>query len=78
MKAKYNGTCGMCNKGWYKGATIGRWEGSYVHEACRAQEVARRVSEGRTTTLPGNVGAIERWRSRRQTVSTRRNAVIVR
>jgi hypothetical protein len=78
MISKYPGTCGQCDKPWYKGSSIARWEGSWVHSGCQAQARAEKSAAGQVTPLPGNVAAIERWPSRKQTTAHRRTAVIVR
>lgn len=78
MISKYTGTCGSCNKPWYKGSTIARWMGSWVHSDCQARERAARSAEGLVTPLPGHVAAIERWASRKQATSHRRSAVIIK
>lgn len=60
MKAKFPGTCKQCDKPWYKDAGIARWLGSWVHEACRAQAISDKRSEGSVTTLPDARGYADR------------------
>lgn len=60
MKAQYDGTCKLCDNRWYRNADIVRWAGSWVHPACRDQDVVRRRSEGQVDTLPDARGGADR------------------
>lgn len=52
MKSKRSGWCNICKATWPAGATIEKFLGKWVHEDCKAVELASRVSDGARTLLP--------------------------
>lgn len=62
MKSRYPGDCTLCGLPWAAGDPIGKLLGSWVHEGCKAAQVATYAR----IELPSNVGAIENWESRKQ------------
>jgi hypothetical protein len=74
VKSRLEGHCHLCDKAWYKGSEIAMLLGSWVHGGCKSQELARRLSEGRTTTLPSDPGAVGSKQVTRPTLSQRRKA----
>lgn len=71
MKARYHGTCTVCNKQWYKDADIARWLGDLVHQACKDREVSRVRSQAHVEVLPTYLDAIDTWESRREVTRKR-------
>lgn len=51
MRARYPGTCNLCDKGWDINAVIGRWTGRWVHRDCRDLAALEKVSQGKVSTL---------------------------
>ena len=59
MKARYDTTCSVCEEAIPKGGSIEPLCGLWMHPGCKSQELARRLSEGRTTALPEARGAAD-------------------
>lgn len=59
MKAKFDTTCSACQEGIPKGSPVAPLCGSWMHPDCKARELALRLSQSRTTTLPDARGTAD-------------------
>ena len=59
MRSKFDTKCSACSEAIPKGATVEPLCGSWMHPGCKSQELARRLSEGRTTALSTSRWAVD-------------------
>lgn len=52
MRARRPGHCGLCDDSIITYEEISKWLGSWVHESCKANELARKLAGGSTVVLP--------------------------
>lgn len=69
MKSRYAGHCHLCELQWDVGDSIGKLLGKWVHEDCKAAEIAARTSLGGRQALPDARGSADK----KNVVSSRRS-----